>query len=266
MKHPLIRIAGIVLCWLLSLHSYGQRTRLSDYNAIGWYTYNGDHKLNKKWELHTEYQWRRVEYIRSWMQSLIRVGLAHKVSDKLKLAGGYTNLTTYPFGQYPRADLGQPTPEHRIYQDLQLSQQSGRVSLSHRFRLEQRFQGQLNEENPDQVASWQYANRARYQISGEIALKGEQVYNGQFYLNFFDELFVGFGPNVGENVFDQNRLSGGIGYQIRDGFQIELNYLNQILQQSGTVNGRPVFEYNNGFRLNVNYSLDFGKKQTAGSD
>ena len=263
MNQYLIRTVGIILCWLLTLNSYGQRTRLSDYNAIGWYTYNGDHKLGKKWALHTEYQWRRVDYIRSWMQSLIRVGVAHEMSNKLKLAGGYTSLTTYPFGEHPRANLGQPTPEHRIYQDVELSQQSGRVSLSHRFRLEQRFQGQLNENNPNQVDNWQYANRARYQISGQIALKGRQVSDGQFNLNFFDELFIGFGPNVVENVFDQNRISGGIGYQVTDNFQIELNYLNQIFQQSDTVNGQSVFEYNNGFRLNVNYNINLTKKKAS---
>ncbi|GAB3712334.1 DUF2490 domain-containing protein [Spirosoma flavus] len=260
MKNNSLRSAGFIIASLLSLYSYGQDGRLADYNAIGWYVYNGDHKLTQKWELHTEYQWRRINFIQSWQQSLARVGLTYNVSDKVKLAGGYTNLITYPFGNYPRADQGVPYPEHRIYEDVQFSEQYGRVKLSHRFRLEQRFLGELSEENPRNVASWDFANRARYQISGEIPLKGAQTDDGKLYLNFFDELFIGFGPNVAQNIFDQNRISAGIGYQIRSDFQIELNFLNQIYQQPDLTNGKAVFEYNTGFRLNVNYNLDFAKK------
>ncbi len=51
---------------------------------VGWYTYNGDHKLANRWELHTEYQWRRIDLIRSWQQSLKRVGLVYKLADRVK--------------------------------------------------------------------------------------------------------------------------------------------------------------------------------------
>lgn len=244
---------------LLSTTGFGQQTRLIDRNAIGWYVYNGDHKVSKRWELHTEYQWRRIELIRSWQQSLARLGLAYKLNDQVKLAGGYTFFITYPYGDYPVADAGVPTAENRLHEDIQLSDQIGIVKLSHRFRLEQRWLGQNDETNPRQVVGWEYQNRARYQISGELPLKGATIDDGELYVNFFDEVFIGFGRNVGQNVFNQNRISAGLGYQIRDSFKLELNYLNQITQHSelDAVTGKPVFELNNGFRLNIRYNLDF---------
>ncbi len=247
---------------LLSTTSFGQQNRIIDRNAIGWYVYNGDHKLSKRWELHTEYQWRRVELIRSWQQSLARMGLAYKLTEQVKLGGGYTFFTTFPYGDYPVADAGVPTIENRTHQDIQLSSNAGRLELSHRFRLEQRWLGQGDDTNPRRIADWEYQNRVRYQVSGTVPLKGVTIDDGEWYVNFFDELFIGFGRNVGQNVFNQNRISGGLGYQVSDGFKIELNYLNQITQhpENEPLTNKPVFEINNGFRLNIQYDLDFSGK------
>ncbi|AUD07389.1 DUF2490 domain-containing protein [Spirosoma pollinicola] len=246
---------------LFSTTGFSQQNRVIDRNAIGWFTYNGDHKLNKRWELHTEYQWRRVELIQSWQQSLARLGLAFTLTDQVKLGGGYTFFTTYPYGDYPVADAGVPTIENRTQQDIQFSATAGIVKLSHRFRLEQRWLGSGADSNPRHIEGWEYQNRARYQIAGTIPLQGATIDDGEWYVNFFDELFIGFGRNVEQNVFNQNRISGGLGYQFRESFSIELNYLNQISQhpELEPITRKPVFEINNGFRLNVKYDLDFSK-------
>ena len=249
----------LLLFVLLSTASFGQQNRIIDRNAIGWYVYNGDHKLSKRWVLHTEYQWRRVELIRSWQQSLARIGLGYKLTDKVKLGSGYTFFTTFPYGDYPVADAGVPTIESRTHEDIQISDKVGIVKLSHRFRLEQRWLGLGADTNPRQIEGWEYQNRARYQISGTVPLKGVTIDDGEWYVNFFDELFIGFGRNVEQNIFNQNRISGGLGYQIQDTFKIELNYLNQISQHPkiDPITNKPVFEINNGFRLNIKYDLDF---------
>ena len=264
MKQTIFITTAFLINSLLTRTTYGQAQRLSDHNAIGWYVYNGDHKISQKWEVHTEYQWRRVDLIRIWQQSLARLGLNYKLSDKVKVSGGYTYFVTFPYGRYPQAEQGVPYPEHRIYEDVQFKSPYGRLSLTHRFRLEQRWLGQLDEQNPRQVNEWQYQNRVRYQVAGVIALKGDRVHDGEFYLNFFDELFIGFGQNVEQNIFNQNRISGGLGFQVRDNLKFELNYLNQIVQHAepDDVSGRPVFEYNNGFRMNVIYNIDFTGKSS----
>lgn len=260
-RNALMTIRSLVFLLLISTAGFSQQNRIIDRNAIGWYVYNGDHKLTKRWQLHTEYQWRRDELIRSWQQSLARLGAVYMLTDRVKLGGGYTFFTTYPYGDYPVADAGVPTIEHRAYEDIQLSDKLGILKLSHRFRLEQRWLGISDENNPRQIVDWEFQHRVRYQISGEIPLKGQTIDDGEWYVNFFDELFIGFGRNVGQNVFNQNRISGGLGFQIQDAFKLELNYLNQITQHPevdpGT--GKPVFEINNGFRLNVRYDLDFTK-------
>lgn len=67
---------------------------------------------------------------------------------------------------------------------------------------------------------------------------------------------------MGLNVFNQNRLSGGIGYQIRDNFKLELNFFNRVLQHAEPepITQKPIFDFDNGFRLNVSYDLDFSSR------
>jgi hypothetical protein len=238
-----------------------QAPRIIDHNTLAWFTYSGDHQVATKWAVHTEAQWRRVQAGGHPQQLLLRLGGVYSLAKDVKLGGGYTYFVTYPYGRYPTAELGQPTPEHRAYEDVTFGADYGRLSLKHRLRLEQRWLGQLDPAHPTEVESWQYQNRARYQLAGQVPLQGATLDDKEWYVNFFDELFISFGPNVGQNVFNQNRISGGLGYQLSKNFQLELNYLNQWTLHGGLdkATGHQVFENNNGFRLNVAYDLDFTK-------
>ncbi|MGM9511425.1 DUF2490 domain-containing protein [Larkinella sp. GY13] len=246
-------LGWVSVFWLVSIVSFGQQKRIIDRNPIGWFVYTGDHKLSEKWSLHTEYQWRRIQYVRTWQQSLARLGVNYKLTDKVQLGGGYTHFVTFPYGDHPVADQGVPTPEHRLYQDIQVDDTVGRLLLSHRFRFEERWLSQIAETGSRRISGWNYENRVRYQIAVELPLQGVTIDDNEFYLTFFDELFISFGKNAGVNIFNQNRILGGLGYQFWDHFKLELGYLNQITQHAETdpVSGNPVFEFNKGFRVNV---------------
>ncbi|WP_375419096.1 DUF2490 domain-containing protein [uncultured Hymenobacter sp.] len=257
MKTLLLLLGGCAV----ATAGYGQNNRLTDHNTIGWLVYVGDHKLAPKWTLHTEYQARRVHGLRVPQNQLMRLGLGHLLTARVKVSGGYTYFQTFRYGAYPTV-AGRASPEQRLYQDVTLSDPLGRLTLSHRLRLEQRWLGTRDDHGEGAVGKWTYQNRIRYQLAGAWALQGPTLDDGEWYLNAYDELFIGFGPNVQNNIFNQNRLSGGVGYQFTKDAKVELNYLHQISQHAGPDrnSGRPVFEDNQGFWLNVAYSLDFTRK------
>ena len=59
--------------------------------------------------------------------------------------------------------------------------------------------------------------------------------NGRNYLTAYDEIFINFGRVVRYNVFDQNRLFAGVGYQWSPKLRAEAGYLNQfVLRSNGT--------------------------------
>ena len=96
----------------------------------GWVVYQGNHKLNEQWDLHTEYQWRRADGFADWQQSLARVGLDYKLNPNCTVSGGYAWVVSYPYGSQPIANR---TNENRIWQQVILKtthwQPSGTTSL-----------------------------------------------------------------------------------------------------------------------------------------
>ena len=250
-NYPLLLL---LLLLLLPLSMRGQGARLEDSNAIGWYVYEGDHRVRPRWEVHTEVQARRTHLITNWQQLLLRGGLRYALTDKVKLGGGYTHLVTYPYGKYPTADQGR-FAERRLYEEVEVETEVGRLQLAHRVRLEQRWVAESG--SPD---TYTYQNRIRYQLLGVVPLQGPELDDGEWYFTAFDELFLNFGPEVAANVFNQNRVAGGFGYHFAKDLQLEALYLSQITQhgEPDEASGRPVFEFNRGFRLGLTYNLDFG--------
>lgn len=62
------------------------------------------------------------------------------------------------------------------------------------------------------------------------------------------------------NIFDQNRFSLLVGHRFSQNFRIEGGYLSHIAQLARQVNGKNVFQYNNGFMLNAYFNVQKEKK------
>lgn len=236
-----------------------QNTRLTDRNTIGWLTTTTTLRFAERWSGHLEYQFRRDELVKSWQQSLLRTGLSYQLNDKLTARAGYAWAQTFPYGDFPIQAAGLPFPEHRTYQMVTLSNPIGKVDVSHRFMLEQRWIGRLltpQSEGPDE---WVFANRLRYLARVQVPLGTPGAGGRGPYAAAYDEVLLGFGRNVNENVFDQNRLALLLGYRFGPSFRLEGGFLQQIVQLPREIGGRNVFQYNNGLLLNTVFTLDVRK-------
>jgi hypothetical protein len=147
--------------------------------------------------------------------------------------------------------LGKQFTEHRIYQMATLNDKSGIFEFSHRFMLEQRWIGRYTNALLTKENDFVYWNRMRYMFRTNIPLKGRTIADKTPYLAVYDEILIGFGKNVNENIFDQNRLALLLGYRFSAKARIEGGYLNQIAQLSREVNGRNVFQDNKGILLST---------------
>lgn len=252
--------AVILFFFLAPPHSFGQNNRLNTSNQIGWYTYFGTFKLSNKLGLHTEYQFRRNQVITDWQQSLLRIGLNYALHPAVQLRVGYGWIETFSYGEFPLNGFGKQFTEHRIFQMAQLSQKVGEVDFSHRFMLEQRFVGKYSSASATRESEFPLLHRMRYLIRMQVPLKGNEIQDKTPYLALYDEVFVGFGKNVNANVFDQNRIGVLLGYRFSKNFRLEGGYLNQTVQYGRQINGKNVFQYNNGLIINSNFTLDFTKK------
>lgn len=249
------RIAFITLLNLFAIASHAQNTRISDRNTIGWIAYSGTFKLNEKWGLHTEVQFRRDKLITDPQQNLYRTGINYTLNNKLSLRAGYALAETFNYGSIPLNNLGKQFTEHRIYQMASLSDKARIFEISHRFMLEQRWIGRYTSPSLTKEDDFIFLNRMRYMFRTNIPLKGRIIADKTPYLSVYDEILIGFGRNVNENVFDQNRLAVLIGYRFSPKVRLEGGFLNQTLQFSREINGSNVFQYNSGLILNSTFNF-----------
>jgi hypothetical protein len=236
-------------------------TRISDNNNIGWYTYNGIFKINKKFGINTEYQFRRDNYITDLQQGLTRVGVNYQLNPNIQLRAGYAHIETFPYGDINLNGFGKDFTEHRAFELATVTDKISIVDFSHRFMLEQRWVGRYSTANLTTEDEFLFLNRFRYMFRMTIPLKGKSVENKTPYFAAYNEIFIGFGKNVNENVFDQNRIGLLLGYRFNKSVRIEGGYLNQIVQLGREVGGRNVFQYNNGIIVNTVFNFDLTKKK-----
>lgn len=239
---------------------YAQNNRLNTNETIGWYNYFGTFKVSGKFGIHTEYQFRRENYITHWQQSLFRVGVNYQINPRVLFRLGYAWIETFPYGEIPINGLGRDFTEHRIFQMAQLTHKESIVDISHRFMLEQRFVGRYSSSSISNEDEFPLLNRFRYMFRIQIPLKGKEIKDQTPYLVFYDEIFIGFGKNVNANIFDQNRLGILLGYRFNKVMRFEAGYLNQIVQFGRQINGQNVFQNNKGLIMNVNFNFALANK------
>lgn len=252
MKEILITILMISLNTKVST---AQNTRLNDYNTIGWISNTTTIKIKGKWSAHVEYQWRRVDALKNWQQGLARCGINYQANDKVQFRAGYASAITYPYGDYTLQAAGKVFTENRIFEVVTITDKIKRVGLMHRFMLEQRWIGRYTNPSLEKTDATTYLNRMRYMIRVQHAISNKEINDHTLYVAAFDEVFIGFGENVGENIFDQNRLSLLLGYRFNSTVRIEGGFLSQIVQLGREINGANVLQYNNGFLVSGFYNL-----------
>ena len=180
-------------------------------NNVGtWFVYFGNQKINDKWNIQSDFQYRDYRFLGQRNQFLARAGLGYNLKPQNhNLLLGYAYIATDAYDEF---DNNTSTKiEHRIYQQYLYKNKVGSNSLTHRFRLEERF-------FPNE-----FGLRARYFISVQKPLGSKTIAKGNTYLSAYNELFV----DIKDPKFDRNRLYGGLGYGITESLRIESGYMIQ---------------------------------------
>lgn len=225
-----------VVTWFYELLPAQSIRSVSD-QQHAWVVLNGNTKLNERFSVFHDFQFRRDDFGMSWQQLLLRAGLTYKFNNVVTTTVGYAFVQTHPYGDFPVAST---FPEHRIFEQLQLKQEIGKSSLIHRYRLEQRM---IGNSATGEFQPFRFENEIRYLGRFIQPVIGDE--NRKLSAVLYDEIFVNFGKNVGRNVFDQNRIFAGFNYAFSKKVAIEIGYLNQMIKQRGlTLGGLEKFENN----------------------
>lgn len=177
----------------------------------------------------------------------LRGGVQRALAGGLSGAVGYTSAHSTPYGAFPARF---PSAERRLWEQLSFDQRVGPVSLTHRYRVEQRWRELLSPNDEDSVAApsaWTFLQRARYQLRATVPLRDAAAGGATPYAVLSNELFVHFGHNAPLNLLDQNRAVAALGMRWKSGTRAELGYLSQVVLRA---DGRQI-ESNNTVQLAV---------------
>ncbi|MCF6360805.1 MAG: DUF2490 domain-containing protein [Cyclobacteriaceae bacterium] len=187
-----------------------------DSDIGNWLLYFGNKNISKKLNWHHEVQYRNYNAIGDLEQLLLRTGLGYNLSEKnnnLLLGYGFIRSENYLTGTTEK----QIVNEHRIYQQFINKHKISRLYLQHRFRFEQRFVEDA------------FKMRFRYFLAFNIPLTNPTMEDKTVYLSAYNEIFL----NTEGDIFDRNRLYGGLGYKVNKTVRFELGYMNQFFSEGG---------------------------------
>ena len=192
---------------------YSSAAQNSDFG--NWLIYIGNKKVDSKWNIHNEVQYRNYDAIGDLEQLLLRTGVGYNLSENnhnLLLGYGYILSQNYSADTEDKFDVN----EHRIFQQFTSKQKIVNVSLSHRYRFEQRF------------VDSDFKMRLRYFLAFKVPILKTETSPTKLYLSAYNEVFL----NTKSEVFDRNRVYGGLGYQLNNNVRIEAGYMNQLFEHS----------------------------------
>ena len=234
-------ISTLVLIFFSSL-LFAQNNRQNDFNNINWLQVFVTKKITTKTDWLIEYQWRRTNGFKNRQQGLFRTALQYKPTNTFAFAIGYAQAETHAYGDFPIAANG-TFPEHRIFEQVIIKQVVNKLTITNRFRIEQRWLGKVKAGTSREIESWTFLHRFRY------LLKLQYPFTKKVYGWLGNEIFIGAGKNLGVNIFDQNRIHANLGYKLSKNVNVELGYINQTLQQGRLVNSKTIMQRNNGLTI-----------------
>ncbi|WP_400190471.1 DUF2490 domain-containing protein [Hymenobacter sp. B81] len=106
--------------------------------------------------------------------------------------------------------------ERRLWGQIVLSQQSSRLKLEHRYRVEQRWFRYRADSSSHRL-------RLRYRLNAFLPLNRPTIGPKTVFLSVYDELFL----NPDGPVFERNRVYGGVGYQLDTHWTVQVGWVHQ---------------------------------------
>lgn len=203
-------MAALILVLMLPLCMQAQESDLGN-----WLIYIGNKKINSKWNIHNEVQYRNYNAVGDLEQLLLRTGLGYNITEHNNILLGYGYILSENY--VGETDEKVSVNEHRIFQQFTTKQRIGKVGLSHRYRFEQRF------------VEADFKLRLRYFLGIKIPLQYKEEGKNPLYISAYNEIFL----NTKSSVFDRNRVYGGLGYTFSKQLRLELGYMNQFFETSG---------------------------------
>jgi len=188
---------------LIAFNQTGKISRVFDYNFFASTTIDAfDHRIQNR------------NYPARDLQLYIQPSLVYKFNNTFNFAVSYTYQRNNPLND-------DYSNEHRLWEQMLVTFNLGKVRWTNRFRFEQRFiENRITQRYPLSL-------RFRYQIGFNLPLQGKQLDPKEFYFAAYNEFY--FSLTTPRNAFySENWTYAGAGYHLGKWGKIEVGPLLQI--------------------------------------
>jgi hypothetical protein len=165
--------------------------------------------IKNQWSAFCELQTRSQKLSNDFFYHEIKGGLQYRLNKNTSFLVGLGDYTTYAFPGNFKSPAA--TKEFRLWEQLSLVNNIGRVKIEHRYRVEQRW------------INGSFAARFRYRFNPIIPLNKPAIVPKTWFVSVFNEFFF----TNSEPYFSRNRIFAGFGYQFSRIFTVQGGYLNQ---------------------------------------
>ncbi|MDH5475253.1 MAG: DUF2490 domain-containing protein, partial [Cyclobacteriaceae bacterium] len=215
----------VIISLLFVSNLVAAQTKHIAHNNDLWSTIYGNLKINEKWGTDLELHFRTANMGSDKQQILVRPSIYYMLNKNLSFNIGYTHIETYPYGEQA---IAFQTPENNIWAQILLKQNISKINISHRYRYESRWIGNIALLNGiEYLEKYTHRNRFRYRLSLSRTIK-----TSKFSIKIFNELFINFDDEIVKNPLDQYWFFAGINYKINKIFGAGIGYMWQVINKS----------------------------------
>ncbi len=188
-----------------------------------WVGYYPKLELSRQWAVDGDLQLRRKDWGQEWSQKAIRTGASYRLNENLVFSGGIGYVQHHKNGIIQK--------EYRPYQQIIVLNNFSGIKLDHRYRFEQRWLERMVplEGGGGDNLLFNYRLRYKVGIGVPVRFRGSET---SWSLYADNEILVNLGEEVFINLFDQNRFSLGLAYQLNENIKVQLGYMNLYAQKA----------------------------------
>ncbi len=222
----------LLVIMLQSFGSFAQNNELGSWDIVNLFV-----KPTDKYFLYGEVQTRSQKLTTDFYYHEFKGGAGLNFAHKHSAFIGMGDYTTYDFpGNYKSPAT---TKEFRIWEQLILNNNIGRLKIEHRYRIEQRW------------VNGDFQNRFRYRINPIIPINHPTFTYNTLFATAFDEVFF---TNLAP-YFLRNRFFAGMGYEFTPLFTLQIGFIRQF-DYNTTTNGSG----KNFIQTTLLFTVDKSKK------
>jgi hypothetical protein len=237
MKTKLVFVLAILGLKGLSQESPKQIKKINQL----WGGYYSNIILNEKWAINSDVQYRTKDWYEHPSQALIRTGLNYKINEKFNVTAGVAHFRFYLNDVVTRG-------EWRPWQEVSINDQNTNLKMTHRFRVEERFNQKTDKNEPINEYGFNWRFRYKLDIQYQLVSIREKQ---KFSLTLGNEIMINAGSEIAYNYFDQNRSSIGLYIELNKNFALQPQFIYIWQQES---NGKTLDKIS-VIRLNLTHRI-----------